>query len=88
MITSVKHVPCHVCVTGTTAKVRFIMSGEDAETESRILWDDKRSVLQTSSVDSFVMAVPHPLGQLTHLRCVSGYWLESYVPHKHISMIV
>ena len=55
---------------GTTAKVRFIMSGEEAETESRLLWDDKRQVLQTSGVDSFVMAVPFPLGQLTHLRCV------------------
>ena len=47
------------------------MSGEEAETESRLLWDDQRPVLQKSSTDSFVMAVPRPLGQLTHLRCTS-----------------
>ena len=53
---------------GTTAKVYFIMSGEEAETESRLLWDDQRPVLQRNGVDSFVMAVPFPLGQLMHLR--------------------
>ena len=47
------------------------MSGEEAETESRLLWDDQRPVLQKSSTDSFVMAVPRPLGQLTHLRSAS-----------------
>ena len=47
------------------------MSGEEAETESRLLWDDQRPVLQKSSTDSFVMAVPRTLGQLTHLRSAS-----------------
>ena len=53
---------------GTTAKVRFILTGEEEETDTRILWDDKRKVLQSSGVDSFVMATPVPLGPLTHIR--------------------
>ena len=54
--------------TGTSAKVSFILSGEHDETEARLLWDEKRKVLQRNGVDSFVVAVPAPLGPLTHLR--------------------
>ena len=39
-------------------KVRFILNGELKETEIRILNDENReSLLNTSSVDSFIMAV-------------------------------
>ncbi|XP_052071199.1 polycystin family receptor for egg jelly-like [Mytilus californianus] len=53
---------------GTTAKVSFILTGEKEETSPRFLADEKRPVLQSSNIDGFVMAVPKPLGKLTHLR--------------------
>ena len=53
---------------GTTAKVRLILSGEEGETYPRLLWDNKRKVLRTAGVDVFIMATSVPLGKLTHLR--------------------
>ncbi|XP_022109894.1 polycystic kidney disease protein 1-like 2 [Acanthaster planci] len=53
---------------GTDSKVHFILSGEDDETEVRMFEDDKRPILQTGSIDRFVMAVPRPLGTLNYMR--------------------
>lgn len=55
-------------MSGTTAKVSFILTGDKGETPPRYLADEKRPVLQRANVDGFVMAVPKPLGTLTHLR--------------------
>jgi hypothetical protein len=48
--------------------VSFIITGDLDETAARAVEDDQRIILGRSSVDSFVMAVPRPLGNLTHLR--------------------
>ncbi|XP_071943837.1 polycystin family receptor for egg jelly-like [Antedon mediterranea] len=53
---------------GTTANVFFILNGEQGQTEIRAVKDKKRLILQRSSIDSFVMAVPRSLGTLVHLR--------------------
>ena len=53
---------------GTTAKVSMIFAGLEEETPPRLLYDDKRQVLQSGGVDSFLMAVPRPLGPLNHIR--------------------
>ena len=52
----------------TTAKVSMVFSGEEDETPPRLIFDDKRPVLQSGGVDSFVMAVPRSLGQMSHVR--------------------
>ena len=46
----------------------MILSGEEGGTYPRLLFDDRRKVLQTGGVDVFIMAVSEPLGALTHLR--------------------
>lgn len=53
---------------GTTAKVSMVFSGEEDETQPRLIFDDKRPVLQSGGVDSFVMAAPRCLGPLSHIR--------------------
>ncbi|XP_033630305.1 uncharacterized protein LOC117292387 [Asterias rubens] len=53
---------------GTDSKVNFILSGEDDETEVRVLEDDQRPILRRGCVDRFVMAVPRPLGTLNYMR--------------------
>ncbi|CAL1292788.1 unnamed protein product [Larinioides sclopetarius] len=68
---------------GTKSNVFFIASGEEDETEVRHLADDKRPILQKSSVDVFVMSVPRSLGQLNYLRIWhdnsgSGKWSSWY----------
>ena len=52
----------------TTAKVSMIFSGDEDETTPRLIYDDKRPVLQSGGVDSFVMAVPRSLGNMSHVR--------------------
>lgn len=52
----------------TTAKVSMVFSGEEDETPPRLMFDDKRPVLQSGGVDSFVMATPEALGALSHIR--------------------
>jgi hypothetical protein len=52
----------------TTAQVSFILIGEDNETEPRVLMDERRKVLQKGDTDTFVLAVPAPLGNLSTLR--------------------
>ncbi|XP_077979555.1 polycystin family receptor for egg jelly-like [Glandiceps talaboti] len=53
---------------GTNSKVSFILSGEDDETDVRIISDEKRKILQRGAVDSFLMAVSRPLGTLNYMR--------------------
>lgn len=60
---------CTLLISGTSAKVRIILSGENGETYPRLMWDNKRKVLQTAAVDVFIMATSAPLGKLSHLRC-------------------
>ena len=45
-----------------------MVTGEEGETNPRLLWDDKRPVLQKGAVDAFLMAEPGPLGELSHIR--------------------
>lgn len=52
----------------TTAKVSMVFSGEEDETPPRLIFDDKRDVLQKGGVDGFVMATPRSLGQMSHVR--------------------
>jgi len=52
----------------TTAKVSMIFSGEEDETPPRLIFDDKRPVLQSGGVDGFIMATPRSLGSLSHIR--------------------
>ena len=61
-------IPIIDTLTGTTSKVHMILSGDQDDTSPRLLFDDKRDVLQRGSVDVFIMAVHQPLGLLTHLR--------------------
>ena len=53
---------------GTTARVFFILSGENYDAGPRLLQDDQRKVLQRGATDAFILAVPRSLGTLTHLR--------------------
>ncbi|CAL1301078.1 unnamed protein product [Larinioides sclopetarius] len=53
---------------GTKSKVHFIISGEDDETDVRVLADDQRPILQRGSINCFIMSVPRCLGQLNYLR--------------------
>ena len=55
-------------ITGTTAKVYLVLMGENGETSVRQLKDARRRTMKRSGVDMFVLAVPQPLGPLTHLR--------------------
>ncbi|XP_076049258.1 polycystin-1-like protein 2 [Oratosquilla oratoria] len=50
------------------SNIEFILSGEEDETEIRILADYEREVFARHGVDTFVMAVPRPLGSLYYLR--------------------
>ncbi|XP_063962086.1 polycystin-1-like [Lytechinus pictus] len=53
---------------GTKSKVGIMISGEDADTGSRVLDDPKRPVFQSGCINSFLMTVPRPLGLLTYVR--------------------
>jgi len=53
---------------GTSAKVSMIFAGLEEETPPRLIYDDKRPILQSGGVDSFLMSVPRPLGPLNHIR--------------------
>ena len=56
------------CALGTTAKVSMIFSGDEDETPPRLIFDDKKPVLQRGGIDSFIMAVPLSLGSLNVVR--------------------
>ncbi|XP_041364433.1 uncharacterized protein LOC121379847 [Gigantopelta aegis] len=53
---------------GTDSKVFVIFSGENDETDARMLADDKRKVFRRGGVDGFLMAVRQPLGPLNYAR--------------------
>ncbi|CAM1317953.1 Uncharacterised protein g6856 [Pycnogonum litorale] len=53
---------------GTDSKIKFVLSGDFGDSGVRALDDPERRVFQRSSVDSFVMTTPKPLGDLLHLR--------------------
>lgn len=53
---------------GTTAKISMVFSGEEDETQPRLMFDDKREVMYSGGVDGFVMATPRSLGSLSHIR--------------------
>ncbi|CAF4054709.1 unnamed protein product [Adineta steineri] len=49
---------------GTNSNVHFIVYGDNDETHIRTLADSQRKILQRVGIDSFIMAVPEPLGLL------------------------
>ncbi|XP_072168407.1 polycystin family receptor for egg jelly-like [Diadema setosum] len=53
---------------GTKSKVGIIVTGEEADSGSRVLEDSKRPIFQVGSINSFLMTVPRPLGLLTYVR--------------------
>lgn len=53
---------------GTDSTVNFILSGDDDETNVRVLADPERPTFRKGGEDRFVMAVPRKLGKLTYLR--------------------
>lgn len=52
----------------TDSKVRVICSGELSDTSVRLLNDKKRSVFRRGGIDSFIMSVKEPLGNLNYIR--------------------
>jgi len=59
-------------IAGTSAKVSVIVSGDEDETPPRLIFDDKKTVLERSGIDSFIMAVPRCLGSLNMIRYVGN----------------
>ncbi|XP_074648069.1 polycystin-1-like protein 2 isoform X2 [Tubulanus polymorphus] len=53
---------------GTTARVSFILVGDDRESEPRLFEDNKRKIFQAGQTNTFVMATSSTLGQLSHIR--------------------
>ncbi|XP_055955042.1 uncharacterized protein LOC126809611 [Patella vulgata] len=53
---------------GTESKVSFILSGDDADTGVRRLWDEKRKRLPRGTIFNYVLSVEGPLGAPTFLR--------------------
>ncbi|KAK7024484.1 hypothetical protein SK128_010796 [Halocaridina rubra] len=76
----------------TDSVVQFILSGEDDETDIRVLEDSTRKILQKGAVDIFIMAVPRPLGSLEFLRIwhdnsgkgPNASWYLSYIVLKDL----
>ncbi|RNA25490.1 polycystin-1-like isoform X2, partial [Brachionus plicatilis] len=52
----------------TDSKVSLILSGDGGDTEPRHLMDKKRKVLRRGGIDSFLMGVDGPLGNLNYVR--------------------
>ena len=57
----------------TTSNINFVLSGSECDTEVRCFTDDERQLFKKGSRDGFLMAVPHPLGDLEYLRI----WTDS-----------
>jgi len=53
---------------GTKSKVCLILSGDDGQTQVRILSDSNRSVFERGGIDAFILSVPKSLGLLNYLR--------------------
>ena len=49
-------------------KVSFKLSGTLNQTDIRVLNEGNKSVLKRSSVDSFILAVKRPLGELEYMK--------------------
>ena len=77
---------------GTDSTVNFILSGDDDETNVRVLADPERPTFRKGGEDRFVMAVPRKLGKLTYLRIwhdnsgkgVMRSWFLSFVVVKDV----
>ena len=57
----------------TTAKVEFILTGEDDETDVRCFSDPDRNLFRSGATDPFLMTTQFPLGSLRRLRI----WTDS-----------
>jgi hypothetical protein len=64
-------IQCIFIFLGTTARVSFVLVGDEDETKPRTFKDEKRVTLKKGSVDTYLMAVPRNIGKLSHLRYVS-----------------
>lgn len=53
---------------GTTAEVSFILSGDEGESEPRLLKDPKRKTFQRRGVDVFLATFPESFGELNYLH--------------------
>ena len=53
---------------GTTAEVSFILSGDEGESEPRLLKDPKRKTFQKRGVDVFLATFPESFGDLNYLH--------------------
>ena len=71
--------------TTSITQVHFIISGEQDETDVRILEDDKRPILTRSGIDSFLMAVPrYFLTHYDHMNsCIISY-VTKHLENQHI----
>jgi len=53
---------------GTTADVNFILSGDEGESEPRLLKDPKRKTFQRRGIDVFLATFPESFGELNYLH--------------------
>ena len=53
---------------GTKSKVRIILTGEQGESDIRLLNGDLPYAFRRGNVDSFVLSTNKPLGQLNYVR--------------------
>ena len=53
---------------GTTADVSFILSGDEGESEPRLLKDPKRKTFQRRGIDVFLATFPETFGELNYLH--------------------
>ena len=58
--------------------MHFILSGEDDETDVRVLNDTKRKVLQRGNVDVFAMTTPRSVCTLSEIKNqgIGGHFTE------------
>ena len=57
----------------TSSKINFILSGDEEDSDVRLLNDPERETFKCGAVDSFLMSVPRPLGTLQYFRV----WTDS-----------
>jgi len=53
---------------GTTSNIFFVLDGENGDTGERCFTDPDRVLFNSGELDSFLMAVDHPLGELNYIR--------------------
>ncbi|ESP04060.1 hypothetical protein LOTGIDRAFT_73820, partial [Lottia gigantea] len=63
---------------GTESKISFILSGDDADTGVRRLWDEKRKRIPRGTIFNYVLSVEGPLGPPSFLRI----WHDNSGPGK------